>query len=74
MIPIVRHSRGEDNKSYSFDSFEQEFHHICEAHRSQGRAMAFAFILYDKNSPEIKKVLNDPDYWDSLSIHCLEPF
>lgn len=65
MIPIYQH----DNKGkigYSFDSFQQQFINICEEHKKQKRALAFAFILYDFTQPQIRKVLNDRDYWRAL--------
>ena len=65
MIPIYQH----DDKGkigYSFDSFQQKFIKICEEHKKQRRALAFAFILYDFTQPQIRKVLDDRDYWRAL--------
>jgi len=40
---------------------------ICNDHRKQNRAMAFAFILYDFQNPQVWKVLNDREYWLALN-------
>jgi type III secretory pathway component EscV len=39
----------------------------CNLHRKKGKALAFAFILYDYNSPQIKQLLANDDYWHSLN-------
>jgi len=40
---------------------------LSENHRSENRAIAFAFILYDFGNPQISKVLNDIDYFKALN-------
>ena len=41
---------------------------LCEEHRAQDRALAFAFLIYDFRSPQIIKVLEDIDYWNALNL------
>ena len=55
------------NKGLSFESFQTEMISICNKHRKENRALAFAFILYDLRNPHVKKVLNDKDYWLALN-------
>ena len=57
----------ERNEGHSFEEFNDKFLSICNEHQEQDRALAFAFILYDFNNPQVKKVLNDDDYWYSLN-------
>lgn len=56
-----------EDKGHSFSSFYETFINICKEHKTKGKAMAFAFILYDFENPQIKKVLEDRDYWLSLN-------
>jgi hypothetical protein len=65
MLPIYIRKTGVP-EGYSPEQFERAFLSICENHRNEGRALAFAFILYDFEHPEIRKVLEDPHYWDAL--------
>jgi hypothetical protein len=64
MISILLNST---NQGFSFQNFYNKFIEICEEHRNENRALAFAFILYDFENPQIAKVLNDTDYWLSLN-------
>lgn len=48
------------------DDFETRFLEICEAHRAQGRALAFAFLLFDLRQPHLRHALADGAYWDAL--------
>lgn len=38
----------------------------CAEHKKDGRAVAFAFIVYDFTNPAIRKVLKDIKYWEAL--------
>ncbi len=49
-----------------FQYFKDNLIGICNKFRDQNRALAFAFILHDFKSPQIKKVLEDQDYWTAL--------
>ena len=55
------------NEEHNFDTFYHRFLSICEEHKQNERAMAFAFILYDFTNPQISKILKDSDYWLSLN-------
>jgi hypothetical protein len=50
-----------------FESFKNDFLGICEAHRAQGRALAFAFILFDRSHPYVRSALAQQNYWDALN-------
>lgn len=64
MVEIYHNSL---DKKYGFHSFYENFLEICNGHKDQDRALAFAFILYDFESPQLLKVLRDTDYWRSLN-------
>jgi hypothetical protein len=65
MIPIISHGQAGE-QGYTFSNFEALFLNICESHREERRALAFAFILYDLRSPQVAKALKDLDYWQAL--------
>jgi hypothetical protein len=50
----------------SNDAFAHSIIDVCEKHRNDKRALAFAFILYDFENPQILKILNDRNYWNAL--------
>lgn len=54
-------------KGYDYESFKKEMIEICNQHRNEKRALAFAFILYDFENPQVKKILEDKDYWLALN-------
>jgi hypothetical protein len=75
MFSIYLHGPG-GATGYSDEEVVKQLSAICEK-RGSGRALAFAFILYDYQSPHISKVLADLDYWnalDQLSGECLTVF
>lgn len=41
---------------------------ICNTHKVEKRALAFAFIIADLHNPHINKILRDDDYINSLHI------
>jgi hypothetical protein len=55
------------NSNDNFETFFKKFIHICEEHKSNKRALAFAFILYDFENPQIAEVLENKNYWNSLN-------
>jgi hypothetical protein len=65
MVPIFEETP-DGAAGYNFPEFQQRFLEICAEHRTSGRALAFAFLLFDVDSPEIIKMLRDPDYWRAL--------
>ncbi len=48
--------------------FKENLIELCNQFRDQDRALAFAFILYDFKSPQVKKVIEDSDYWNALNV------
>ncbi|MCL2623545.1 MAG: hypothetical protein FWD31_07770 [Planctomycetaceae bacterium] len=73
MIPIVI-SEGKGFDEYSFGEYLTQ---LCRQHKSEERALAFAFIVYDFANPTIAKILKDEDHWNALdyiSGHKLSVF
>lgn len=65
------------DESYDFESFKEQMLNICAKHKADGRAQAFAFILFDFTNPHISKIINDRDYWlafDEISGEYLTVF
>lgn len=50
------------------DSSELEKYilNVCEQHKDEKRALAFAFIISDLDDPQINKILRDDDYVNAL--------
>lgn len=67
MHPIFRNSPA-GPRGLSLDGFEHEFAAICEQHRAERRALAFAFLLYDFTSPQVPHVLQDRALWKALDV------
>jgi len=68
MVPLKILSDG-TIRDLSQKAFAQSIIDMCQKHRNDGRALAFAFILYDFTNPEISKVLNDREY--SSALHTI---
>lgn len=64
MFTIYQNTKKE---GLDLETFEQRMITICNQHRDDKKALAFAFILYDFENPNIRKVLNDNDYWEALN-------
>ena len=64
MYPIYLDSEFE---GHDVDSFVKKMTEICGTHKKEGRALAFAFLIYDFKNPQIRKVLQDDIYWDALN-------
>lgn len=56
-----------ENRGLNFDSFKKKMVEICSKHRAENRALAFAFILYDFENPQVSKILYDNEYWMALN-------
>lgn len=56
MIPIFEQGSGK-GIGHSADSFLERFHEIAVDHIEAGRAKALAFVFYDFQDREFKKVL-----------------
>lgn len=65
MWQITEHL-GPERRRMSFDEFRSQFLKVCTAHRAQGRALAFAFILFDARQPHLRDALEKDSYWDAL--------
>lgn len=65
MNPIFTVQNDKNLSGYWYSEFEQQFDDICNQHLKEGRAKAFAFIVYDFNSP-IHKTLQDQGVFTEL--------
>ena len=65
MWQISEH-HGRERRGMSLADFRSRFLSICMAHRAQGRALAFAFILLDARQPHFRRALEEDAYWDAL--------
>jgi hypothetical protein len=54
-------------RELSTDAFYPSIIDVCKKHREDNRALAFAFVIYDFENPQISKILNDRDYWNALN-------
>jgi hypothetical protein len=64
MFTININSKGTNS---SYEQFEREFLEICSQHRNEGKALVFAFIVYDFENAHISQILNNRNYWISLN-------
>ena len=65
MVPLKIFKDGRVHELNTKD-FSSGIIELCEKHREDSRALAFAFIIYDFLNPQIIKVLEDADYWNAL--------
>lgn len=56
-----------EDKGLDYNSLREKLIEICNSHREKNKALAFAFLLYDFENPQISKVLNDNEYWLALN-------
>ncbi|MFZ5552784.1 MAG: hypothetical protein ACOZCO_06695 [Bacteroidota bacterium] len=63
MYPVYLNNQ---DRGIDFKEFKDDLLSICQSHHRQGRASAFALIIYDLSNPQIAKILHDPIYWNSL--------
>lgn len=66
MVPLKVFENGSIHELNS-DDFCNGIIELCVKHRKEGRAIAFAFLLYDFCNPQIIKVLEYIDYWNALN-------
>ena len=66
MVPLKIFQDGHVHELSTKD-FSQGIIELCEKHRNESRALAFAFLLYDFRNSQIIKVLEDRDYWNALN-------
>lgn len=67
MVPLKIFQNGHINELRTAD-FNTGIIELCEKHRGESRALAFAFLIYDFRNPQIIKVLEDEDYWNALDV------
>ncbi len=65
MVPLKIFKNGNVYELNTND-FSDGIIELCEKHREESRALAFAFLIYDFLNPQIIKVLEDADYWNAL--------
>lgn len=65
MVPLKIFKNG-TVRELNTDDFSNGIFELCEKHREESRALAFAFLIYDFCNPQIIKVLEDADYWNAL--------
>lgn len=58
MVPIFEQGKGR-GIGHTFNTFIARFIEICEEHLDNGRAKAFAFILYDFHDEATRQILHD---------------
>ncbi|HOH71059.1 MAG TPA: hypothetical protein PK984_04040 [Paludibacteraceae bacterium] len=62
MVPIVINEK----QQFDEEGFKDFFIQKCKQHKSEGRALAFAFIVYDFENHTITNILKDKNYWSAL--------
>lgn len=62
MVPIAINK----DQKFDYESFENYLIGVCKDHKSTGRALAFAFIVYDFDDYTITDILEKKSYWSSL--------
>jgi hypothetical protein len=65
MIPIYEQGTG-NGIGHSLDTFIQRFDSICTEHERSGRAKSFAFIFYDFNDSDLRRVLKNEGVFAQL--------
>lgn len=62
MFPIIYPNNTNNNPDYLRDYIMK----ICQIHKSENRALAFAFIVADLHNPHVNKILHDHNYINAL--------
>jgi len=62
MVPIVIN----EDQQFDEESFKDFLIQTCRQHKSEGRALAFAFIVYDFDNHTITDILKKQNYWNTL--------
>lgn len=63
MVPLAIDSEG---RRLDPQELKDVLVETCLGHHDSQRALAFAFLVYDFQSPAMRKVLEDSEYWDAL--------
>lgn len=62
MLPIVY----PNNTNADPDNLRNYIMQVCQTHKSENRALAFAFIVADLHNPHVNKILHDHNYINAL--------
>ncbi|WPU92487.1 hypothetical protein SNE25_24475 [Mucilaginibacter sabulilitoris] len=62
MVPLVF----KNDEKFDALSFYEYLLTICEKHKDESRALAFAFLIYDFKDHTVNKILKDKSYWNAL--------
>jgi hypothetical protein len=62
MFPIIY----PNNRNANPDNLREYLIKVCQTHKAENRALAFAFIVADLHNPNVNKILNDHDYINAL--------
>lgn len=62
MLPIIY----PNNVNANPDNLRNYIMQVCQTHRDENRALAFAFIVADLHNPHVNKILHDHNYINSL--------
>jgi hypothetical protein len=62
MHPVIYPDNRNDESNKLVDYILQ----ICQEHKAEDRAVAFAFIISDLHNPHVNKILRDVDYMNAL--------
>lgn len=65
MKPIFISS--ESGRGFSENDFLDKILEICDEHKKQKRALAFAFLIYDIEDASVRNVLENTVYWEALN-------
>jgi hypothetical protein len=65
MHPIHLRSGGSE-VGMSASQFREEVIAICNKHRSEERALVFAFLLFDRRHAQVARVLDDSRFYETL--------
>lgn len=66
MYSITKNCIAEADLGYTIEEFGHRFLQICQEHKSQGTAKAFAVILYEYQNKEFRNELNNHNYFTRL--------
>jgi len=74
---MVRLALTPNGKGFDEEGFKDYLLDICKQHKNAGRALAFAFIVYDFDDNTIPQIIEKEKYWtslDKISGHYLSVF
>ncbi|MEX2409814.1 MAG: hypothetical protein WD607_00340 [Candidatus Paceibacterota bacterium] len=66
MKEVVFKIKSDGSDPLDTENFLNDIVQTSIEHKKQNRALAFAFLIYDFESPHVAKILEDKNYWNSL--------